>query len=218
MSNIKLSNEKFSNHDLKSLLNNSGTTHSINIEANSCIEIHDNAIENEKLELIFTIKENAKLNYVLNTKNSKHDIERKITFNLEGSFAKAFAKCTHLGQKSQKFTITTVQKHLATQTTSNVEVRCVLKDNAQMRCDNLIHVTKEADNCQASQSSKCIMLSASSRAIAIPKLEIKNHKVKCNHGAAICRLNDEQIFYLESRGLDFFTTQKFLIDGFLLLS
>jgi Fe-S cluster assembly protein SufD len=108
-----------------------------------------------------------------------------------------------------------MQDHQVAQTSSSLHIRAVLDDESKMTSSNMIHVEKGAQNVKAQQSCKSILLSKQAHAIALPQLEIKAHNVACKHGAAISSFNQEQQFYLQSRGLDKESTKRMLIDGFL---
>jgi len=63
--------------------------------------------------------------------------------------------------------------------------------------------------------NKNLLLGCNSQAISIPKLEVEADDVDCKHGAAVSKLDDEQIFYLQSRGIDYCSAKNILIDAFL---
>ena len=60
-----------------------------------------------------------------------------------------------------------------------------------------------------------MLLSKDAKADAIPSLEIENNDVKATHSASVAQINDDQMFYLMSRGLDENNSKKLMIDGFL---
>ncbi len=79
----------------------------------------------------------------------------------------------------------------------------------------MIKVEKAAQHTDAHLENKNILLSNGSRAVSIPQLEIEANDVKCGHGAAVSKLNKDDIFYLESRGINAQATQRLLVDAFL---
>ena len=62
---------------------------------------------------------------------------------------------------------------------------------------------------------KLLMLDNKSSAVAEPELEIKNNEVKASHSASVGRIDEEQLFYLESRGVEKHDAEKLIIKGFL---
>jgi Fe-S cluster assembly protein SufD len=76
-------------------------------------------------------------------------------------------------------------------------------------------VYKGCNAVQASQVNKNLLLSPGARALSIPKLEIETDDVQCRHDATIGKLNAEQLFYLQSRGLSHAQAQHDLVEAFL---
>ena len=79
-----------------------------------------------------------------------------------------------------------------------------------------IFVNSEAQKTDGYQLSKAILLDESSEFNAKPELEIYADDVKCSHGSSSGSLNEDSIFYLMSRGLNYKEAKKLLINGFLL--
>ena len=77
-----------------------------------------------------------------------------------------------------------------------------------------VRVEREAQQTQASQVSRSLLLSPRARVSAQPQLEIFADDVRCTHGATVGQLEDEELFYLQSRGLDLVTARKLLIGAF----
>ena len=79
-----------------------------------------------------------------------------------------------------------------------------------------ISVNSVAQKTDGYQLSKCILLDKNSEFNAKPELEIYADDVKCSHGSASGNLNEDSIFYLMSRGLNYEQSKELLINGFLL--
>lgn len=77
----------------------------------------------------------------------------------------------------------------------------IVGGNAKADFDGLIVVSQDAQKTEAYQSTHNLLLSEQARADARPQLEIYADDVKCSHGAAIGRLNEEEQFYMRSRGI-----------------
>ena len=77
----------------------------------------------------------------------------------------------------------------------------ILRDRAQSRFDGLIYVAPDAQKTEAYQSNHNLLLSTEAIATAKPQLEIYADDVKCSHGATVGRLDEEELFYLRSRGI-----------------
>jgi Fe-S cluster assembly protein SufD len=78
----------------------------------------------------------------------------------------------------------------------------------------LIIVDQDAQKTDAYQSNRNLMLSEDSEANSLPGLEIQANDVRCTHGATTSRIDPEQAFYLESRGIPAARANKLLVDGF----
>jgi Fe-S cluster assembly protein SufD len=77
-----------------------------------------------------------------------------------------------------------------------------------------IFVRKDAQKTDAKQTNKTLLLSDDATINAKPQLEIFADDVKCTHGATVGQLDDEQIFYLRSRGIDLATARNILTSAF----
>ena len=77
----------------------------------------------------------------------------------------------------------------------------VLRERAETRFDGLIYVAPDAQKSEAYQACHNLLLSTEARATAKPQLEIYADDVKCSHGATVGRLDEDELFYLRSRGI-----------------
>ena len=78
----------------------------------------------------------------------------------------------------------------------------------------LIEVPKIAQQTQASQLSKNLLLSSKAKVDTCPQLKITADDVQCNHGATISQLDEEEIFYLQSRGITIQEASNLILKGF----
>lgn len=145
----------------------------------------------------------------------KNTISKELRFKFVGRHARADVVCSCYGKENNVFVFKTLQDHQVEDTTSSVMIKSVLDDNAKLICNSMIRIHKNAQRTDAQQSNKNIILGKHARAISNPQLEIEASNVKCKHGAAVSKLNSDQIFYLQSRGFDGIQTRTMLIDAFL---
>jgi hypothetical protein len=143
------------------------------------------------------------------------DVDKKVTVVCAGQGAHADVVITCFGDAQRRFKIKTIQDHQTASTTSMVLIKGVFDDESQLRCDTLIRVEPQAHQVQATQKNKNLLLSPHARAIAIPKLEVLANDVQCSHGAAMSQIDEEQLFYLQSRGITPAEGRQLLIDAFL---
>lgn len=142
-------------------------------------------------------------------------VQKEITVRLAGRNARAHVLIAWQGSENKKCVIKTIQDHQAEHSQSHVEVRGVLDDTAMLSCTSLIKVASQAFDVVADQLNKNLMLSSTAHALAYPQLEVENNDVQCRHGAAISTLSDDQLFYLQGRGLSAKYARKMLVQGFL---
>jgi len=118
------------------------------------------------------------------------------------------------GRDKQHIDQHTLQDHQAPHTTSDLQFKAALQDESRMVYTGLIRIGKEAQQTEAFQANHNLLLSKTARAETIPMLEILADDVQCKHGASIGPIDDEQAFYLMSRGIPRAQAQRLLVMGF----
>lgn len=121
----------------------------------------------------------------------------------------------YIGRKNQVFKINTFQNHYKPSSTSNLLIKGVFYDQSRFYYQGLIRIEKDAQKSHAYQKNQNLLLSDKAFVFSEPKLEILANDVFCTHGSTTGRLNQEQIFYLQSRGLIKKQAEKLLVDGFI---
>jgi Fe-S cluster assembly protein SufD len=109
----------------------------------------------------------------------------------------------------------TTQEHGAPNTTSDLAFRGILADRSQAVWRGMIKVDPGAQQTDAFQECRNLLLSKRAHADAIPGLEILANDVRCTHAAAIAQIDKEQLFYLRTRGLGEPVAQRLVIEGFM---
>ncbi len=135
-------------------------------------------------------------------------------FDLAGPGARAFVHGFMFGDQRQHFHLHTLQRHQVDHTTSDLLIKGCLKDRARSIYQGLIQVSEGAQQTDAYQANRNLLLSNQARADSIPGLEILANDVRCTHGATIGHVDDEQLYYLMSRGLHPNTAQRLIVEGF----
>ncbi len=92
--------------------------------------------------------------------------------------------------------------------------KCIIDDRAHAIFNGKVFVPQAAQQTDAGQLNRNLLLSATARIDTKPQLEITADNVKCSHGATVSQLEDDEIFYLQSRGLDVETAKILLINAF----
>ncbi|WP_293348635.1 MULTISPECIES: Fe-S cluster assembly protein SufD [unclassified Microcoleus] len=92
--------------------------------------------------------------------------------------------------------------------------KCIVGNKARAVFNGKVFVRKAAQLTDAGQLSRNLLLSPRARVDTKPQLEIVADNVKCSHGATVSQLEDDELFYLQSRGLDLERSRYLLIDAF----
>lgn len=92
--------------------------------------------------------------------------------------------------------------------------KCIVDDHARAVFNGRIFVPKAAQQTNAAQLSRNLLLSPKARVDTKPQLEIVADDVKCAHGATVSQLEDDEVFYLQSRGLDHDNACDLLVKAF----
>ena len=142
--------------------------------------------------------------------------KNEINCNLKGKYSSAFINGIFSLSDNRHHEIRTTVNHLTENTKSYQLIKSVLDDSSKAAYQGKIYVNSEAQKTDGYQLSKAILLDKASEFNAKPELEIYADDVKCSHGSASGSLNEDSIFYLMSRGLNYQQSKELLINGFLL--
>jgi Fe-S cluster assembly protein SufD len=134
---------------------------------------------------------------------------------LAGPGSEARVTGGYAGGPGQHLDFDTIQEHAAPNTNSDLAFRGVLAAGSTAVWRGMIKVDPGAQQTDAFQESRNLLLSTDAHADAIPGLEILADDVRCTHAAAIAQIDKEQLFYLTSRGLDPAGAKTLIIEGFL---
>ena len=143
-------------------------------------------------------------------------IKNEINCNLNGKYASAFINGIFSLNEKRHHEIRTSINHLIDNTKSYQLIKSVLENESKSVYQGKIFVNSDAQKTDGYQLSKAILLSENAEFNAKPELEIYADDVKCSHGSASGSLNQDSIFYLMSRGLNYKKAKNLLINGFLL--
>lgn len=119
-----------------------------------------------------------------------------------------------MGGQRQHFDLHTIHRHSAGETYSNLDYKVALKEEAVSAYTGRINIDEDAAFCEAYQENRNLLLSDKAKVESIPELEIINDEVKCSHGVTVGMLEDEQIFYLTSRGINPDEAMRIILQGF----
>ncbi|MDH3944598.1 MAG: Fe-S cluster assembly protein SufD [Anaerolineae bacterium] len=108
----------------------------------------------------------------------------------------------------------TQQNHHAPNTTSDLLFKGALDDRSRSVWQGMIYVAPDAQKTDGYQSNPNLVLSKGARADSIPGLEILADDVRCTHGATVGKIDPEEVFYLQARGITADDAQRLIVEGF----
>ena len=149
------------------------------------------------------------------SKGSKF-IKHEINCDLRGEYSSAFVNGIINLKNSQHHEIKTNINHLRRDTKSYQLIKSVLDENSKGVYQGKIFVNQHAQKTDGYQLSRTLLLNENTEFDAKPELEIYADDVKCSHGSTSGNLDENSIFYLMSRGLNYQQSRELLINGFLL--
>jgi len=217
--------KKNSSLRLINLFDDSSNNNFININHQFKIE-RDAILKNYKIDH----KLNSNIKYFFNNINLEHNsiaetfifstgskfIKNEINCNLNDKYSSAFINGIINLKDDQHHEIKTNINHLAENTKSYQLIKSVLNNNSKGVYQGKIFVNPKAQKTDGYQLSKALLLNENTEFDAKPELEIYADDVKCSHGSTSGNLDEDTIFYLMSRGLNYQQSRKLLINGFLL--
>jgi Fe-S cluster assembly protein SufD len=150
------------------------------------------------------------LNVHLGARQARHESLSQLS--APGAFSEMLALT--VAETGQEFDQRTLQIHQAPNTKSDLLYKNALRGTAKTIFSGLIVVDPDAQKTDAYQSNRNLMLSDEAEANSLPGLEIQANDVRCTHGATSSRIDPEQEFYLQSRGIAKEQADELLTFGF----
>ena len=139
----------------------------------------------------------------------------KIDYFLDGTGASANDSEVVFGNNEQDFDIQTNVNHESPATEGRVVEKSILKDKAKSLFKGMIRIKENASKSNSFLSGRSILLDKNAKSDAIPGLEIFTNDVKATHSASVAQIDEEQIFYLQSRCLSKEEAERTIVEGFL---
>ncbi len=116
--------------------------------------------------------------------------------------------------EEQHFDHRSTQEHVAPNCRSDLLYKGALRDSSRAVYSGWVYVRPGAQKTDAMQTCRNIVLSEHAKADAIPNLEIEANDVKCGHAASVGPVEEETLFYLESRGITRDEAERLIVTGF----
>ena len=139
----------------------------------------------------------------------------RIGYHLNGTGASANDSEVIFGNIDQSFDLQTNVVHNGPATEARVNEKSILKDKSKSLFKGMIRINENASKAQSFLSGRSILLDKNAKSDAIPGLEIFTNDVKATHSASVAQIDEEQIFYLNTRCLSHSEAERVIVEGFL---
>lgn len=143
------------------------------------------------------------------------DYARVVTdARVEGVGANTRQVALYFAGDHQMHDFRTLQDHVGPRTTSDLLFKGAVQDSAKSVYSGLIRIGKNAKGAAAYQTNRNLTLSQGAWAESVPNLDIQTNDVKCSHASTVGPIDEDQLFYLESRGVHPDVAQRLVVLGF----
>ena len=159
------------------------------------------------------VERDAELDWVAGGFGSKKG-KTRIQNDLNGEGATSRVTGAYFADGTQHLDFDTFQEHIAPNCESDFAFKGALRDHATAVWRGMIRVEPNAQKTNAYQECRNLMLSPTTHAVPIPGLEILANDVRCTHAATVGRVDREDLFYLQSRGLSRQEAERLIVRGF----
>jgi len=160
------------------------------------------------------VKRYGNVNYSIAEVNDA-TTDSKTNIILQEEYAAGTTKTVAITNKEQEASFIQLVEHKAKDTEGYIENYGVANNNSSLVFEGIGKIHKDMKRSTARQSNRGIVLGTNSRLDANPLLLIDEFDVEASHGAAIGKIDDEQLYYLMSRGLTLKNAERLIISGFL---
>jgi Fe-S cluster assembly protein SufD len=133
---------------------------------------------------------------------------------LRGQSAESDQLAVYFGDAAQMLDFRTLQDHDAPWTRSNLLFKGAVEDEARSVYSGLVRLRKSAQKAEAHQTNRNLVLTEGASAESIPNLEIEANDVRCSHASTVGPIDDDQRYYLESRGVPPAEAERLIVLGF----
>jgi Fe-S cluster assembly protein SufD len=133
---------------------------------------------------------------------------------LAGEGGESDQLAVYFGDGNQMLDFRTLQDHDAPRTRSDLLFKGAVEDEARSVYSGLVRLRKRAQKANAFQTNRNLVLTEGARAESIPNLEIEANDVRCSHASTVGPIDDDQLYYLESRGIPPEQAERLIVLGF----
>jgi Fe-S cluster assembly protein SufD len=143
------------------------------------------------------------------------NFSENLTVNLNGQGAKVIVAGILIAKNTDLVNFNIDINHNAPNTFSDIFIRSVLQDKADVHLEGMVRIKKGAKGTSTYLKEDALILSPDAKAYVLPSLEIDENEVKAGHSSAVGPVDEAQLFFLQSRGIKFTEAKKLVVRGYL---
>ncbi len=133
---------------------------------------------------------------------------------LEGESGTSRLRAAFIGRGNQMLDFRTLQDHRAPKTSSDLLFMGAVADTSHSVYSGLIRVARGAVRTEAMQTNHNLVLDEGAHADSVPNLDIEENDVRCSHASTVGPVDEDQLYYLESRGIEPGRAEQLIVAGF----
>ncbi len=180
--------------------------------------------DNEKFKIIYAkdlgvsqevtlVREKESLRWLLVfAENIPHEVGMRI--RLTGRGSRAEVMIAYCGRQRDETSMDITFVHDAQDTYGRVIVKAALFDESRFVLKGMLEITPRAKGADSYLLANGLLVSGQARAEIYPQLEIQTDEVRASHGSSVGRIDQKQLFYLQSRGVPRDEAEKIVLSGF----
>ncbi len=162
-----------------------------------------------------TVASGASIHWHCTTIGGRNDAHELIS-RLTGPDAKSTVDWIFFAKGKERQSVSVRNIFAAPEGRGEVTIKGVAQDHSKSSCYGMIEITEQGRGTNTYLTEDVLMLDPTAQIDAVPALEIRTNDVKASHSATISRVTSEDLFYLQSRGLQVDMAKQMFVDGFLL--
>lgn len=170
--------------------------------------LNSNSEHFEAMENI--LEDNSDLNYTIIDIGGKNSIQNYYS-NIIGKSAKNDLKTIYLGSENQIKDINYIAELRGQKSFVDIDVQGALKENAKKNFKGTIDFKKGCKKAKGNENEFCMLLSEKAKSLALPMLLCTEDDVEGNHSTASGKVDEEQLFYIMTRGLSYKEAVKLIV-------
>ena len=200
-----------SKNEIHNLINDNNESKDFNITVRKGVE-SVLILKNDPASI--KVKVEAKANFtIINYIHNIKQMDAKIAVDLVGVGAKANVYYAFYGHADNKHAFDITMNHQARNTIGDILIKGVYQNNSIGKFIGTIKINKKAQGTNSYFIDNILLLDQG-MGLSVPNLEIEANDVKVSHGSTTGKIDEEQLYYLTSRGVTKSQAKKMIIDGF----